>query len=80
MTWNPSYLRHVEVPGREGYHLNGPLDGPVQVLNEKTAPFRVYPTEPIEVWAGQPTLFLWFADKAQALSVMGEHWSEDGDV
>ena len=74
--WAPSYVQHVEVPGRDGYHLNAAMS----LLTPALEPYRVTPADPLCRWAGdEETLFLRFDDKTEARAVMGEHWIADAN-
>lgn len=91
MSWNPSLIDgpvsiaiygkpYADVEGFEvrdvvgyiaGYHLN--------IAPEIAAgldAWRVYPTTPQQVFAGAETVFLRFADEAEARSVLGGYWIE----
>lgn len=72
MTWNHSLIDGpVHVPDVTGYHLN--------VAPEIAAgldAWRVYPTTPQQVFAGAETVFLRFADEAEARSVLSGYWIE----
>lgn len=70
--WNPSLIDGpVTIDGDPGYHLN--------IAPEIAAgldAWRVYPTTPQQVFAGAETVFLRFADEAEARSVLGGYWIE----
>lgn len=72
MTWNLSLIDGpVYVPDVTGYHLN--------VAPEVAAgldAWRVYPTSPQRVFAGAETVFLRFADEAEARDALPGYWVE----
>lgn len=90
--WNPSFIDgpvpvaiygepYVREEGHEvrdvvgyvsGYHLN--------VAPEIAAgldAWRVYPTTPQQVFAGAETVFLKFADEAEAKTNLAAYWTEN---
>lgn len=87
--WNPSQIDGpFAIPAtfdedgtpltyRPGYHLN--IDP--ALMGEELEPYQVPPPKPrtpSRVFAGQETIFLHFADEAEALSsALGAHWLED---
>lgn len=60
----------------EGYHLNVAP----QVYTAELAPYVVTPTLPRRVFAGAETVFLKFADEAEARSVLGAYWVEESNA
>jgi hypothetical protein len=76
MTFNPSLIDGpVHVPDVTGYHLN--------VAPEIAAgldAWRIEPTSPERVFAGAETVFLRFADEAEARSALGAYWTEPEDA
>ena len=74
--WNLSLIDGpVHVPDATGYHLN--------IAPEIAAgldAWRVYPTSPERVFAGAETVFLRFADEAEARSALGAYWAEPEDA
>jgi hypothetical protein len=88
MTWNTSLidgpvlipiLSEPDAEGMQtllgyvnGYHLNVAP----QVYTAELAPYVVTPTLPRRVFAGAETVFLKFADEAEACSVLGAYWME----
>jgi hypothetical protein len=56
----------------DGYHLNVAP----QVYTAELAPYVVTPTFPHRVFAGAETVFLKFADEAEARSALGAYWME----
>jgi len=57
----------------EGYHLNiAP-----QVYTPDLAPYVVTPTLPRRVFAGAETVFLKFADEAEAQALLPTYWHEE---
>lgn len=74
MSWNSSLIDGpVHVPDVTGYHLN--------VAPEIAAgldAWRVTPRNPRRVFAGADTVFLRFADEAEARVALGEYWIEPG--
>jgi hypothetical protein len=56
----------------DGYHLNVAP----QVYTAELAPYVVTPTLPRRVFAGAETVFLRFADEAEARSALGAYWME----
>jgi len=70
MTWNPSLIDGpVHVLDVTGYHLN--------VAPEIAAgldAWRIEPTSHERVFAGAETVFLKFADEAEARSALGGYW------
>lgn len=75
MTWNPSIIDGpVPVLDAAGYHVNiAP-----QVYAAELAPYRVTPTSPERVFAGAETVFLRFADEAEARAILA-HCLVGGD-
>jgi hypothetical protein len=71
--WNPSLLDGpIPVTDAAGYHFNiAP-----QVMTPELELYRVTPTSPERVFAGAETVFLKFADEAEARSVLGAYWME----
>ena len=55
-----------------GYHVNVAS----QVYTAELAPYVVTPTLPRRVFAGAETVFLKFADEAEARSALGAYWME----
>jgi len=56
----------------EGYHLNiAP-----QVYTDDLAPYVMTPTQPRRVFAGAETVFLKFADEAEAIEVLSAYWTD----
>jgi len=70
--WNQSLIDGpVHVPDVTGYHLN--------VAPEVAAgldAWRVEPTAPQRVFAGAETVFLRFADEAEAIEVLSAYWTD----
>jgi hypothetical protein len=56
----------------DGYHVNVAP----QVYTAELAPYVVTPTLPRRVFAGAETVFLKFADEAEARSALGAYWME----
>jgi hypothetical protein len=55
-----------------GYHLNVAP----QVYTSDLKPYVVTPTLPRRVFAGAETMFLRFADEAEARAMLGAYWVE----
>jgi hypothetical protein len=86
--WNPSQIDGpFDVPAtydedgapltyRPGYHLN--IDP--ALMSDELLPYQVPPPQPLtpfRVFAGQETIFLHFADEAEArASALGVQWTE----
>ena len=70
--WSPSLIDGpVNVPDVAGYHLN--------IAPEVAAgldAWRVYPTSPERVLAGAETVFMRFADDAEARDALPGYWVE----
>jgi hypothetical protein len=73
MTWNLSLIDGpIPIFDVTGYHLNiAP-----QVYTAELEQYAVTPTVPRRVFAGAETVFLRFADEAEARSVLGAYWIE----
>jgi hypothetical protein len=56
----------------DGYHVNVAP----QVYTAEMEPYAVTPTVPRRVFAGAETVFLRFADEAEARSALGAYWME----
>ena len=56
----------------DGYHVNVAP----QVYTAEMEPYAVTPTVPRRVFAGAETVFLKFADEAEARSALGAYWME----
>jgi hypothetical protein len=71
--WNLSLIDGpVHVPDVFGYHLNiAP-----SVYTDALEPYVMTPSLPRRVFAGAETVFLKFADEAEARSVLGAYWME----
>ena len=71
--WNPSLIDGpIPINGVTGYHLN--------VAPEIAAgldTWRIEPTSPERVFAGAETVFLKFADEAEARSMLADYWTEE---
>jgi hypothetical protein len=66
LTYRP-VIGHID-----GYHVNiAP-----QVYTAEMEPYLMTPTVPRRVFAGAETVFLRFADEAEARSVLGAYWME----
>jgi len=71
--WNPSLLDGpVTIDGAPGYHLNVAP----QVFTDALSAFRVFPNSPERQFAGAETVFLAFADEAQARDHLPAYWIE----
>jgi hypothetical protein len=92
MTWNPSLIDGPvpiaiygdPITDDEG-HTYRPITGYVpgyhvniapQVYTAELEQYAVTPTLPRRVFAGAETVFLRFADEAEARSVLGAYWME----
>lgn len=65
-----------DVIGHElGYHLNVALE-----VAAGLDAWRVYPTSPERVFAGAETVFLKFADEAEARSALPGYWMEPNNA
>lgn len=75
MNWNASLIDGpIFVLDAAGYHINVAP----QVMTPGLDPYRVTPTSPERVFAGAETVFLSFADEAEAQAMLGAYWI-DGD-
>jgi hypothetical protein len=73
MTWNPSLIDGpIPIPDAAGYHLNVAP----QVYTDAMQPYVMTPSFPRRVFAGAETVFLRFADEAEARSALGAYWME----
>jgi hypothetical protein len=95
MTWNPSLIDgpvSIAIYGDpitddEG-HTYRPITGYVEGYHLNVAPevaagldaWRIEPTSPERVFAGAETVFLRFADEAEARSALGAYWMEPEDA
>ena len=59
----------------EGYHLNVSP----QVYTDELEPYRATPRNPRRVFAGAETIYLKFADEAEARLVLGAYWTEEAE-
>jgi hypothetical protein len=76
VTWNPSLIDGpVRVPDVTGYHLNVAPD-----IATGLDAWRIEPTSPERVFAGAETVFLKFADEAEARAMLGAYWMEPEDA
>lgn len=74
--WNPSLIDGpVTVDGVAGYHLNVAPE-----ISTGLDAWRVYPTTPQQVFAGAETVFLKFADEAEARNALPGYWIEETDA
>jgi len=69
--WNASLIDGpIPIEGVEGYHLNiAP-----EIFTEAMASYRVEPANPRRIFAGGETVFLRFADEAEAQGVLSEYF------
>jgi hypothetical protein len=58
-----------------GYHVNVAPE----VYTDALAPYRTTPRQPRRVFAGAETVFLKFADEAEARNMLGAYWMEPTD-
>jgi hypothetical protein len=71
--WNPALLDGpITIDGAPGYHLNVAP----QVFTDALTAFRVFPDSPERQFAGAETVFLAFADEAQAIEHLAGWWIE----
>lgn len=56
----------------DGYHINVAPE----VYTPELEPYRTAPRNPRRVFAGAETVFLRFADEAEARAVLGDYWVE----
>lgn len=74
--WNPSLIDGpVYVPDATGYHLNVAPE-----IATGLDAWRVYPTTPQQVFAGAETVFLRFADEAEARNALPGYWIEPNNA
>ena len=57
----------------EGYHLNVSPS----VYTDALEPYRATPRNPRRVFAGAETIYLRFADEAEARAMLGAYWTEE---
>ncbi len=57
----------------DGYHVNIAH----QVFTPELEPYAMTPSLPRRVFAGAETVFLRFADEAEARAVLAEYWHEE---
>ncbi len=60
----------------DGYHLNVAPS----VYTPELEPYRATPRNPRRVFAGAETVFLRFADEAEARSLLGAYWVEESNA
>jgi hypothetical protein len=60
----------------DGYHVNIALS----VYTDALAAYVVTPTLPRRVFAGAETVFLRFADEAEARAMLGAYWVEESNA
>jgi hypothetical protein len=71
--WNSSLLDGpITIDGAPGYHLNVAPD----IVGQELDAFRVFPDSPERQFAGADTVFLAFADEAQAREHLAVWWIE----
>lgn len=60
----------------DGYHLNVAPE----VYTPELEPYRIAPRNPRRVFAGAETVFLKFADEAEARAMLGAYWVEESNA
>lgn len=74
MTWNASLIDGpIPVDGVAGYHLNVAPE-----VGAGLEAYQTFPRNPRRVFAGADTVFLRFADEAEAHAALGAYWIEPG--
>lgn len=73
MSWNPSLIDGpIAIDGVDGYHLNVAPE----CYTDDLAAFAVTPANPQRVFAGAATVFLRFADEAEARAALPGFWTD----
>lgn len=73
MTWNQALIDGpISIEGVDGYHLNVAPE----VYSEDLAAFVMTPANPRRVFAGAETVFLRFADEAEARAALPGYWTD----
>lgn len=69
--WNASLIDGpIAIDGVDGYHLNVAPE----CYSDALAPFVVTPENPQRVFSGADTVFLRFADEAEARAILAGWW------
>lgn len=72
--WNSSVIDGpVQIDGVAGFHLNVAPE-----VAEGLEAYEAFPRNPRRVFAGAETVFLRFADEAEARAALAAYWIEPG--